>query len=219
MAKKLKDSRFAPRASRCSPSTPQASDCAPNAPSGAARRALPQASAAPAPRRAEVRRLLAWLTERQVEVVVMEATADYWRSVYYLLQPHLNLMLVNPAHLKGIRRRKSNPGDAAFLGRAGASGLVMASFVPERGIREVRELTRRHTKLVRTASWEAQHLEKELEDTGMKLTSVLTDGDRHQRAGHPGGPVRRGTRPGTPGRLDRRQGPGQDPRADRGPGR
>ncbi|WP_406429886.1 transposase [Streptomyces sp. NBC_01589] len=125
--------------------------------------------------RAEVRRLLAWLTERQVEVVVMEATADYWRCVYYLLQLHLNLMLVNPAHLKGIRGRKSDPGDAAFLGRAGASGLVMASFVPERGIRELCELTRRRTELVRTAGWEAQHLEKELEDTGMKLTSVLTD--------------------------------------------
>ncbi|MCX4539067.1 transposase [Streptomyces sp. NBC_01565] len=55
---------------------------------------------------AEVRRLPAWLMERQVEMVVMEATSDYWRPVYYLLQPHLNLMLVNPAHLKGIRGRR-----------------------------------------------------------------------------------------------------------------
>jgi transposase len=122
--------------------------------------------------RAEVRRLLAWLMEREVE---MEATADYWRGVYYVLQPHLNLMLVNPAHLKGIRGRKSDPSDAAFLARAGASGLVMASFVPERGVRELRDLTRRRTELVRAAGWEVQRLEKELEDTGMKLTSVLTD--------------------------------------------
>ncbi|MGA5135263.1 IS110 family transposase [Streptomyces olivoreticuli] len=125
--------------------------------------------------RTEVRRLLAWPTEREVEVVVMEATADYWRGVYDVLQPHLNLMLVNPAHLKGIRGRKSDPSDAAFLARAGASGLVMASFVPERPIRELRELTRRRTELVRAAGWEARRLEKELEDTGMKLTSVLTD--------------------------------------------
>jgi transposase len=58
--------------------------------------------------RAEARRLLAWLAERQVEVVVMEATADYWRGVYYVLQPRLNLMLVNPAHLKGTRGRKTD---------------------------------------------------------------------------------------------------------------
>ncbi|MGW7409992.1 IS110 family transposase [Streptomyces sp. NPDC054833] len=72
--------------------------------------------------RAEVCRLLAWLMEREVEVVVMEATADYWRGVYYVLQPHLNLMLVNPAHLKGILGRKSDPSDAAFLARAARPG-------------------------------------------------------------------------------------------------
>jgi transposase len=119
--------------------------------------------------------LLAWLVERQAEVVVMEATSDYWRPVYYLLQPHLNLMLVNPAHLKGIRGRKTDPNDAAFLARAGASGMVMASFVPGRDIRELRDLTRRRTELARAAGWEAQRLEKELEDTGMKLSSVLSD--------------------------------------------
>jgi transposase len=124
---------------------------------------------------AEIRRLLAWLVERQVEIVVMEATSDYWRSVYYQLQPHLNLMLVNPSHLKGIRGRKTDPSDAAFLARAGASGMVMGSFVPSRTIRELRDLTRRRTEVVRAAGAEAQRLEKELEDTGFKLTSVLSN--------------------------------------------
>jgi transposase len=41
------------------------------------------------------------LRTRRVEVVVLEATSDFWRGVYYVLQPHLNLMLVNPQHLKG----------------------------------------------------------------------------------------------------------------------
>lgn len=125
--------------------------------------------------RAEASRLLAWLQERRVEIVVMEATSDYWRAIYYLLQPHLNLALVNPAHLKGVRGRKSDPSDAAFLARVGASGMVMASFVPEREIRELRDLTRRRTELVRAAGQQAQRLEKELEDTGMKLTSVISD--------------------------------------------
>jgi transposase len=119
--------------------------------------------------------LLAWLTERRVELVVMEATSDYWRPVYYTLQESLNLMLVNPAHLKGIRGRKSDPNDAAFLARAGASGMVMASFVPPRAVRELRDLTRRRTEVVVARGQEAQRLEKELEDTGMKLTSVISD--------------------------------------------
>lgn len=124
---------------------------------------------------AEIGRLLDWLRERHVEVVVLEATSDYWRSVYYTLQPHLNLMLVNPSHLKGIRGRKSDPSDAAFLARAGASGMVMASFVPQRDIRELRDLTRRRTEVVIARGQEAQRLEKELEDTGLKLTSVISD--------------------------------------------
>jgi transposase len=124
---------------------------------------------------AEIRRLLAWLLERRVEVVVLEATSDYWRHLYYTLQPQLNLMLVNPAHLKGIRGRKSDPGDAAFLARAGASGMVMGSFVPQREIRELRDLTRRRTEVITARGREAQRLEKELEDTGMKLSSVISD--------------------------------------------
>lgn len=95
----------------------------------------------------EIRRLLAWLVARQVEVVVLEATSDYWRFVYYTLQPELNLMLVNPSHLRGIRGGKTDPSDAAFLARAGASGMVVGSFVPGRAIRELRDLTRRRTEL------------------------------------------------------------------------
>lgn len=124
---------------------------------------------------AETRRLRQWLVAREVELVVMEATSDYWRPVYYALQESLSMMLVNPAHLKGIRGRKSDPSDAAFLARAGASGMVMASFVPGRSIRELRDLTRRRSELVVARGQEAQRLEKHLEDTGMKLTSVLSD--------------------------------------------
>ncbi|WP_322762135.1 IS110 family transposase [Frankia sp. Cr2] len=150
--------------------------------------------------RTEVLRLLAWLQEHRIEVVVIEATSDYWRSVYYTLQPYLNLMLVNPAHLKGIRGRKTDPSDAAFLARAGASGLVMASFVPAREIRELRDLTRRRTEIVRAVGREAQRLEKELEE---KLHEAHLGDQRCHRGHRPRDPhrfARRGTGPQPPGR-------------------
>ena len=84
-------------------------------------------------------------------------------------------MLVNPAHLRGVKGRKTDPSDAAFLARAAASGMVLASFVPARAIRELRELTRRRTEIRADRGREIQRLEKELEDSGLKLTSVLTD--------------------------------------------
>lgn len=123
----------------------------------------------------ETRRLLGWLIDRDVEVVVLEATSDYWRPVYYALAERLNLMLVNPSHLRGIRGRKTDPSDAAFLARAGASGMVLGSFVPPRVIRELRDLTRRRTEVGADRGREIQRLEKELEDSCLKLTSVLSD--------------------------------------------
>jgi transposase len=84
-------------------------------------------------------------------------------------------MLVNPAHLRGIKGRKTDPSDAAFLARAAASGMVLASFVPDRAIRELRDLTRRRTEIRADRGREIQRLEKELEDSGYKLTSVLSD--------------------------------------------
>jgi hypothetical protein len=72
----------------------------------------------------EIRRLLAWLSDRRVEVVVLEATSEYWRSVYYLLQPELNLMLVNPALLthpwvnkSGAKRHRTSVSLAAHQRR------------------------------------------------------------------------------------------------------
>jgi transposase len=125
---------------------------------------------------AAIRDLRDWLTGHAVEVIALEATSDYWRAVYYPLQDAgLNLMLVNPAHLRGIKGRKTDPSDAAFLARAAASGMVMASFVPDRAIRELRELTRRRVEIRADRGREIQRLEKELEDSGLKLTSVLSD--------------------------------------------
>lgn len=140
----------------------------------------------------ESRRLLRWLVERRVEVVVLEATSDYWRSIYYTLQPQLNLMLVNPQHLKGIRGRKSDPSDAAFLARAAASGMVMASFVPAQAVRELRDLTRRRSELTVMKGQEAQRLEKELEDA--PLHEADQRAVRHtwgDRSGYPQRPHRR----------------------------
>jgi hypothetical protein len=65
--------------------------------------------------------------------------------------------------------------DAAFLARAGAAGLVRGSFVPDQPVRELRDLTRRRTEVIRAAGQEVQRLEKQLEDIGMKVSSVLSN--------------------------------------------
>ena len=49
-----------------------------------------------------------WLVAERVSLVVMEATGDYWRGAFYLLEDDLNVILVNAAHAKGLSGRKTD---------------------------------------------------------------------------------------------------------------
>ncbi|EQD38475.1 transposase IS116/IS110/IS902 family protein [mine drainage metagenome] len=116
------------------------------------------------------------LIEQRVTLVVMEATSDYWKPFYYLLEDaSFEVMLVNARHAKNLPGRKTDVSDAAWLADLGAHGLVHGSFVPPEPIRELRDLTRTRTTLVRERAREIQRLEKLLEDSGIKLSSVATD--------------------------------------------
>ena len=106
-----------------------------------------------------------WLVAEKVSLVVMEATGDYWRGAFYLLEDGpFEVMLVNAAHAKGLPGRKTDVSDAAWLCQMGECGLLKASFVPPEPIRQLRDLTRYRTTLAAERTREASRLEKELED-------------------------------------------------------
>jgi transposase len=118
------------------------------------------------------------LEAARVQIVVMEATGDYWRPVYWILSsmlPGVEVLIVNPAHVRILKGRKTDRKDAAFLARQAAAGNLIGSFIPPPPIREIRDLTRRRTTLTTLRGAEAQRLEKTLEDTGIKLSSVLAN--------------------------------------------
>ena len=117
------------------------------------------------------------LAAEQVTCVVMEATSDYWKPFYYVLEdlPGVELVPVNARHVKNLPGRKTDVADATWLAQLGAHGLVRASFVPPEPIRQLRDLTRARTSITRERSREIQRLEKLLEDAGIKLSSVATD--------------------------------------------
>jgi transposase len=116
------------------------------------------------------------LISEQVTLVVMEATGDYWKPFYYLLEDAgFEVMLVNPRQVKNLPGRKSDVSDAAWLAQLGGHGLVRGSFVPPAPIRQLRDLTRARTMMTRERGREIQRLEKLLEDAGIKLSSVASD--------------------------------------------
>lgn len=115
------------------------------------------------------------LLAQQVTRVVMEATGDYWKPFYYLLEDAgFELVLANAARVKAMPGRKSDVSDARWLADLAAHGLVRASFVPPPPIRELRDLTRTRTALTRDRAREITRLEKLLEDAGIKISSVTS---------------------------------------------
>jgi transposase len=111
-----------------------------------------------------------------VQLVVMEATSDYWRIWYYLLEgAGLNVQLANPAHARQLAGRpKTDRLDAQWIARLAEMGLLRPSFVPPPEIRALRDLTRTRLQLVRDRTREWQRLEKLLEGALIKLSSAVS---------------------------------------------
>ena len=117
-----------------------------------------------------------WLTSNGVVEVVMEATGQYWKPVWYVLEDRqFDLRLVNAKHVKMVPGRKTDLADAAWLAELLEHGLLGASFVPPAEIRELRDLTRYRKRLIQTRTAEQQRAQKILEDAGIKLDSVASD--------------------------------------------
>jgi transposase len=79
-----------------------------------------------------------------------------------------SVMLVVPG-------RKTDVKDAEWLCQLAEAGLLRASFVPPKPIRDLRQLTRYRKAQIQERQREAQRLHKALEDTGIKLDCVATD--------------------------------------------
>lgn len=116
-----------------------------------------------------------WLHAHGVTHVVMEATGVYWKPVWHLLEDDFELMLVNARHVKQVPGRKTDVSDAAWLCQLAEAGLLRASFVPPKPIRDLRQLTRYRKAQIAERQREANRLHKALEDTGIKLDCVATD--------------------------------------------
>jgi transposase len=51
--------------------------------------------------------LLDWLQKHHVPIVALEATGVYWKPIFNLLESHMDVILVNPEHIKKVPGRKT----------------------------------------------------------------------------------------------------------------
>ena len=127
--------------------------------------------------RRELESLGDWLACWGVTRVGMEATGDYWKPVFFLLESRgFDCQLYNAAQVKALPGRpKTDRADSIWLARITERGTVSSSFVPPEPIRRLRTHTRYRRHLTQARTAEKQRVEKLLEDGHLKLSSVISD--------------------------------------------
>jgi len=123
-----------------------------------------------------VRALGRQLRKDGIEIVTLESTSDYWRIWFFVLEAcGLAVQLVSAAQAKRLPGRpKTDKLDAMWLARLTEWGMLRASFVPPKAIRDLRDYTRARTRLIHERSRCWQRLEKLLEGALVKLSSVAS---------------------------------------------
>ncbi len=125
--------------------------------------------------RADLERLREWLKAAGCTHVALESTGVSWRPIFQVLEGSMEVLVVNAQHLKAVPGRKTDMRDAEWIADLLQHGLLRPSFIPSAFEQELRALTRYRTSLSQDRARAINRLQKALEDTNIKLTSVATD--------------------------------------------
>jgi transposase len=119
--------------------------------------------------------LATWLSSQGVTHVAMESSGIYWRPVFNVLESHFEVILVNAQHMKAVPGRKTDIKDSEWIADLLRHGLLAASFIPPKPIRDLRDLVRHRKTLVQQRSQAINRVQKVLETANIKLSCVASD--------------------------------------------
>ena len=126
-----------------------------------------------------IKKLRFWLEEENCRFAAMESTGVYWQPVYSALENAFDetmvIMVVNARHMRNVPGKKTDMKDAEWIAQLLRSGLLNASFIPSRSVRELRELTRYRKTMVEEVSSQKNRVEKFLQGVGFKLSTFCSD--------------------------------------------
>ncbi len=120
-------------------------------------------------------RLRTWLPDNNCPTVALESTSVYWRPVHNILEGHLEVILVNARHIKNVPGRKTDTEDSKWLANLLRHGLVKGSFIPDRDVRQWRELTMLRKTYTESLGDYKRRVHKLFETANIKISSVVTD--------------------------------------------
>lgn len=122
------------------------------------------------------RALARWARDANPEIVVMESTGIYWKSIYSALEREgIVAAVVNARHVKQVPGRKTDVADSRWLAMLARCGLLRGSFIPPEELGNLRLISRERQKLVGMLASEKNRLHKVLTDGGIRLSVVVSD--------------------------------------------
>ena len=129
--------------------------------------------------KSDLSNLVSWLNDNECYHIAMESTGVYWYPVYEAIEEQSiyieHMMVVNAHHMRNLPGRKSDVKDAEWIANLLRHGLLEASFIPDRVIRNLREYSRLHKSFVEERTRYINQLEKFLQIHGFKLSSVMSN--------------------------------------------
>src|SRR5438094_10858 len=123
----------------------------------------------------QLKALAEWLKQAHCEIAAMESSGAYWKPVGNVLEAEIPLILANAKHVRSLPGEKTDRKDGRRLASYLRHGLIRASFVPPRDIRELRDLTRYRRKLLANGAAERNRIQKVIEYANINLGCVLSD--------------------------------------------
>ena len=124
----------------------------------------------------DLNRFADWLYENDCMDVCMESTGKYWVPVFNILEKReIRVVIANPKWVKAVKGNKDDTKDSKWIGDLFRIGLVKSSFIPDKDIRVLRELTRYRYKLTSMKSSEKNRFQNAFTVCNVALDSVVSD--------------------------------------------
>ena len=119
--------------------------------------------------------LLDWLSAQQCPVVAMESPECIGAQSTTSSPEPVEVLLGNAHEMRRRPGKKTDKADARWIAELLAHGLIRPSFIPPPAIQALRDLTRPRVALVHSRSHAKNRVTKILEDTNIKLSSIVAD--------------------------------------------
>ena len=116
-----------------------------------------------------------WLLKNDCPIIAMESTGVYWRPVHNILEGYMEVILANARHIKNVPGRKTDISDCKWLAGLLRHGLIKGSFIPEKKVRQWRELTRLRRSYTEAVGDHKRRVHKLFECANIKIDSVVSD--------------------------------------------